>query len=122
MKLIDVYEAAKPEIMITHDCPSYAAQILCALNQKRHIDDGSRTRPALESMFNIHKPKLWIHGHWHLNSDQTIKGTRFICLNELAWVDINLDTGEVVNDGTTEFGCIKQEYPQTEEYDAGVIE
>jgi hypothetical protein len=46
-------------------------------------------------MFSIHKPDLWIFGHWHCDADEVIDGTRFICLNELSYVDVDMETLEV---------------------------
>jgi hypothetical protein len=43
-------------------------------------------------MFIGHKPKLWIFGHWHVPFDEVIAGTRFICLPELAYIDIDTST------------------------------
>jgi hypothetical protein len=82
--IIDYYEKCKPEIVVTHDCPFEMA------NQIRsgHQWDKSKTRQALSTMFEIHKPELWIAGHHHLDMKITIKGTKFICLDELSFVDI----------------------------------
>jgi len=39
--------------------------------------------------------KQSIFGHWHSNADEVIDGTRFICLNELSYCDIDVNTLEV---------------------------
>jgi predicted phosphodiesterase len=41
------------------------------------------TSSLAQQMYTIHKPDLWIFGHHHKSFDETIGGTRFICLNEL---------------------------------------
>lgn len=84
--IIELYEEKKPEIMVTHDCPTIAAM---ALNGS-HSWDKSRTRTAFDSMFEIHKPNLWIHGHHHVSAINDIKGTRFICLDEFNFIDIEI--------------------------------
>lgn len=95
--LISVYDYVRPRVMVTHDCP-------LSVSNKLFIERGksfsgaqykTRTGSALEEMFTIHKPALWIFGHWHCNTDEVIDGTRFICLNELSYADINLKTLEV---------------------------
>ena len=53
-------------------------------------DYPSRTRQAFDAMMSIHRPKLWIFGHWHRSRNEMIDGTRFICLAELEHKDIDL--------------------------------
>lgn len=83
MKAIDIYETARPSIMVTHDCPDEAADIIF-----RRYGNGSRTSAALQAMFEVHKPDLWIFGHWHESQRKIIKGTEFICLAELETIDL----------------------------------
>lgn len=84
------YEHVKPEIMITHDIPDAVARHLFGFYKE--ANNPSRTRQAFDVMFFQcdHKPKLWIFGHWHVNVDINLFGTRFICLNELNYIDIDL--------------------------------
>jgi len=93
-----LYYNVKPKVMVTHDCP-------LSVSKKLFVDRGlglgtksipTRTGQAFESMFKDHKPKLYIFGHWHNDVDEVIDGTRFICLNELSFVDINIETYEVI--------------------------
>ncbi len=101
------YDAIKPKIMITHECPeSIAVMVLNNArgsgSEQRHngiikLDPrfASRTRMAFEQMLARHKPKLWIFGHWHVPFDYIHEGCRFICLPELEWCDVNTETCEV---------------------------
>lgn len=81
--IVDLYIKTKPRIMVTHECPESVADIMMAISGRRKLDFPSRTRQALQSMFEIHQPDRWIYGHWHVSFDQVIEGTRFVCLNEL---------------------------------------
>jgi Icc-related predicted phosphoesterase len=83
----DKYMMTKPKIMITHECPEAVAAIL---SNEMKFADGSRTRQAFNSMWENWKPKLWIFGHWHQSFDKVILDTRFICLNELEFVDVDV--------------------------------
>lgn len=87
---IEVYEAVKPRIVFTHDCPDSVAMRLFPWAQNKN-EYASRTRQALDSMFAIHKPDVWMFGHWHQHIDAVVEDTRFICLNELqtAWLDVD---------------------------------
>jgi predicted phosphodiesterase len=95
--LISTYDYVRPRVMVTHDCPLSVSEELFIKRGKSFSGGQYRTRTgtALEEMFSIHKPKLWIFGHWHNNVDEVIDGTRFICLNELSYADIDLETLEV---------------------------
>jgi len=97
--VVDVYRTMKPEIMITHDCPQ-------SFSTKWIVENGlgmgpnaipTRTGQALDAMLSLHTPKLWVFGHWHTNIDVEWNDTRFICLNELDWCDLNTETAEVVH-------------------------
>ena len=88
--MIDTYMIVKPRVMITHEAPeSIADAILSSLNRTK-FDDPSRTRQAFQVMLEAHRPEIWIFGHWHVDIDQVLNGTRFICLNELSWIDLEL--------------------------------
>jgi predicted phosphodiesterase len=86
----DLYLETKPEIMITHDGPSHATTWILnrfVLNSQSAYREQSpiptRTGQALSAMFEAYQPKLWAFGHWHASWIKKIKGTVFMCLNEL---------------------------------------
>ena len=93
---------------MTHDCPEPIAaaivgELACLATPgqrfKLEPENESRTRNAFRVMFEEHKPKLWIFGHWHVWFDQVIDGTRFLCIPELAFADVDTETFEVWRDG-----------------------
>ena len=96
-QIISVYNLVRPSVMITHDCPLSVSKELFIDNGKSFSKQQYRTRTgqALEAMFKIHQPKLWIFGHWHSDADKVINGTRFICLDELSYCDVDMETFEV---------------------------
>lgn len=86
------YVYHKPRVMITHDCPMQVSKRLF-FNGKYKMygpHQSTQTAEALQAMFMEHQPELWIFGHWHIPADEHIDSTRFICLPELAYVDINV--------------------------------
>ncbi len=85
---ISLYSFEKPKIMVTHDCPENVASYL--FKGGRTPEFPSITRQALQIMLDIHKPKLWIFGHWHEHRNQVIDGCRFICLSELQHIDLEI--------------------------------
>jgi predicted phosphodiesterase len=98
--LIKIYEEEKPDILITHECPEFFAKDVMIPLVGGISDFKSRTRDALEEMYKIHSPKIHIFGHWHINLDfksplsrftslDGYSNTRFICLNELCYLDLD---------------------------------
>lgn len=73
---IMLYDHHLPEIIVTHTCPPEIAKMIVGGDVH-----GSRTEVALRSMFEIHKPSLWIFGHWHVAWRKNILGTMFHCLS-----------------------------------------
>jgi predicted phosphodiesterase len=97
-RIIDVYDLVRPRIMVTHDCPEVASLELFIKNGNALAGTTqfkTRTAAALQAMFEIHQPELHIFGHWHGDRDQVIDGTRFICLNEMSYCDVDMETLEV---------------------------
>jgi len=84
---LDAYLKAKPLRMISHECPKSVTQ---AINRKYGRADfsPSRTSILLERMFEEHQPTWWVFGHHHVWFNEVIDGTRFICLPELAYIDV----------------------------------
>ena len=96
-QLTSIYETIRPRVMVTHDCPLSVSNELFVQRGKSFSKAQFKTRTgsALQAMFEIHKPELWVFGHWHCDADEVIDGTRFICLNELSYADIDMNTLEV---------------------------
>ncbi len=74
----------KPKIIVSHDGPGSVMQTLFP-----YRDRNCRTQTALDAMFTLHQPEIWLFGHWHTNIDTVINGTRFICLAELSYIDLD---------------------------------
>jgi predicted phosphodiesterase len=94
----NTYVVARPRVMVTHDIPqSVSSELFFAEGRILHGKDqyDTRTGLALDDMFSMHKPKLHIFGHWHHNIDEVVDGTRFICLDELSYIDVDMETLEV---------------------------
>lgn len=72
----------EPDIIITHDCPQSIVRLA------HNIRDVSRTRQALQSLFEQYQPNLWVYGHHHHNSNTDLNGTLFKCLEECAYIDL----------------------------------
>lgn len=90
-RILDDFVEKKPEVIISHECPEFVSNAICEAYGKRKYDDPSATRQMLEQIYYHYKPKLHIFGHWHLDFDWCYQGTRFICLPELAYIDIDFD-------------------------------
>lgn len=80
----------KPKIMVTHDCPEGVIPHLF----KNALPIKSITQSALDIIRREVKPELWIFGHWHEFRNEVIDNTRFVCLAELQYGDMDLTPEE----------------------------
>ena len=87
-KLLEQYKALKPAIMVTHDMPRDITMSVFGLTQERAFKN--LTNMMLNDMWHEHKPKAWIHGHWHNDYQTAIEGCQFIGLGINSWVDIEM--------------------------------
>lgn len=79
---LNLYDQIRPSLVLSHECPDIITRTYY------NIHDRNNTRRCLEQMFEIHRPKMWIYGHWHRNTHYNVSGTDFICLNELKAIRI----------------------------------
>jgi predicted phosphodiesterase len=86
--IIKLYDDTKPKIMVTHDFPGILKFDMFGISPKDGFN--TRTDRAFTTMFEIHKPDLWIFGHYHKTKSKVILGTEFMCLGELEWIDLNI--------------------------------
>lgn len=84
------YLDLKPKIMVTHECPEHIVDLWLKVFNKTKFNDLSMTRHVLNELWLAHRPKLWVYGHWHKSFDKVVDGTRFICLAELEYKDIDI--------------------------------
>jgi hypothetical protein len=90
---VDFYENIKPEIVVSHEAPRSVADYFgkaSALIQFGYNPNTftTRTSEALDAMLKIHRPFIWAFGHYHKTREITEEKTRFICLDELNYLDI----------------------------------
>ena len=85
-EMVDLYEKSKPKVMITHEGPLLVVKDLILGNYKHQTK--TRTGQALQAMFEIHQPDLWVFGHYHEYHKSKFGNTEFVCLEELGWMDI----------------------------------
>lgn len=96
----DDYVDCRPSIMLSHSCPKEISDIIGnpgVLKAFGFNPDvfSTRTQELLQACFEVHKPDIWIFGHFHQNVDFIYNDTRFICLDELCYLDI-VD-GKIIN-------------------------
>ncbi len=89
------YSEAKPDLVISHTAPSAVINLFADHKPGNILDHygwgfdyQDITSQFLTSLWNIHKPKLWIFGHFHVSYDAITSGTRFKCLAELEHFDL----------------------------------
>ena len=87
--IYDDFVTLRPRIVCTHDCPTILKPTL--LGSKFPYAEATRTDQALQSMWQDHRPETWVFGHYHTALDMKIGGTRFICLPELGYIDLEIN-------------------------------
>lgn len=86
LKARELYREIKPKIVITHDCPEVMVPTYIGNTARIYQNI---TGWALNELFNIHQPDLWVHGHYHVSKTTTFGKTKFVCLKELETLEID---------------------------------
>lgn len=90
---IQSYEQVKPDLVITHEAPQ---SVLDDFFPDRSVLEKygyhpqwcSSTAVLLQLCLDIHRPALWIFGHFHTKIDRTVGGTQFKCMYELGTIKV----------------------------------
>ena len=85
-KALAEYEQCKPTLMITHTCPSSISEVVGSskvMESYGLAGFNSKTNELLQMMVEVHKPALWVFGHFHKSWRRSIRGVEYICLDEL---------------------------------------
>lgn len=87
------YAQARPDIVVTHGCPTDVAKIIGKPGVLKMFGFdpetfNTNTQKLLQACFELHQPKEWYFGHFHMNREVELRGTKFRCINELSYVDI----------------------------------
>lgn len=93
---IDDYIKAKPDFVVSHCCPDeFVPNLRLMYGSGKKIP--TLTGAMLQAMFDAHKPKLWVFGHFHQDVVKELKGTTFVCLDELSVLkfDKELNCGDI---------------------------
>jgi len=70
-------------IVVTHCAPHVVQRIM-------GFDWGGRTSRMFDRLFGQYKPRLWVFGHYHVDWEKVIDGTRFVCVGKNRYKDIPL--------------------------------
>jgi hypothetical protein len=98
------YLECRPEIVLSHDAPEFIARLVHVHAMRfsyTHPDaccKSSRTRHFLNRLWVWHAPRTWLFGHHHHDWQYQAGVTRFICVGELSYVDID-STGDLLHSG-----------------------
>lgn len=91
-QMLDVYKTVRPRIMITHDCPQRVSrEMFWGSGFIKGPEYYNRTSDWFNQFFEAHQPDLWVYGHWHKTMQHKTGNTTFVCLNELDYMDLDLE-------------------------------
>jgi hypothetical protein len=91
----EAYLVSRPKIVLSHDAPAEMARFAWQNAALYRAPDPaasfapSRTNDFLTRLWNQHPPELWIFGHHHHDWQYRDGPTRFECVGELSYVDID---------------------------------
>jgi predicted phosphodiesterase len=91
------YLRARPRLMISHDAPTDIARLAWQHARRfgapnpEAVFSASRTTEFLARLLKQHAPRLWVFGHhhrdWRYQEDETL----FVCVGELAYMEVGAD-------------------------------
>ena len=91
----ETYLRTRPRVMLSHDAPTEIARL--AWQHARQLRPPnpaavysvSRTTEFLARLLERHAPQLWVFGHHHRDWTYRENETRFVCVGELSYIDID---------------------------------
>jgi len=98
-RFLDIYSVVKPRVMITHDCPRrISKEMFFNTGIVKGVEYKTKTAQAFDAMLEIHQPDYWFFGHWHHTMHHKYGNTTFMCLGELAYIDVDLSDSESIHE------------------------
>lgn len=93
LECMKLYRKVKPSIVVSH-VPAASFASVMSPDDKILQDFGfhkgfkEATQLLGDELLKIHRPKIWLSGHFHKSFQDEIGGTRFVGLAELEYVDV----------------------------------
>ena len=89
---VKCYEDEKPDFVLSHEGPyialkDFPTDALTLYGLPKNWN--SSTAHLLQCLWEYHKPKLWVFCHMHRWMDETIDGTRFICIPDRKYIEVD---------------------------------
>lgn len=97
-----LYEKVKPDILLSHECPYFfLSEVTNPEVTKRFGYDEplirTTTNMLLDSMYDLHRPKYHLFGHYHHWKSKKVDGTTLVCIPIMGAVDFYKDEVVPVN-------------------------
>lgn len=93
-KAVELYKQVQPKFVISHEAPEEISFYMLTVIEPGFRPEKlakSRTSQALQVMFDFHKPKEWVFGHYHLDKSFDWKGTKCTCVAELSQYELHTE-------------------------------
>jgi hypothetical protein len=93
---VNSYHTYKPDILVAHEPCTSAIEVM-RLNEMGVLANAlfeprSITSQAVERMYKLHKPRLVVNGHWHVDAHYYDGYTHFLSVAMRQVVRVNLDS------------------------------
>jgi predicted phosphodiesterase len=86
-KCIKEYKDVRPKYVLSHTCPGFLVSYLIGANRALL---NTKTNEAMDQMFDVHQPQLWVFGHFHMNFMKIVGNTTFLCLKDDTFMDLEI--------------------------------
>jgi len=88
LQCLELYAKTKPDILISHEAPRFWANEIGNPNVLKNFGFDpetftTSTSELLNQMFEVHIPKLFVCGHFHISRKKNYKGCKMRVLSEL---------------------------------------
>jgi hypothetical protein len=89
---LDIYKQVKPDILLSHECPFFFLNEVTNPNVTKYFGYSdnlikTKTNVTLNAMYDYHRPKYHLFGHYHKNLIKHVDGTTLMCLGIMEYVD-----------------------------------
>ena len=90
LRIMDIYERVRPDIVATHDAPEDVVKGVIGPMANYLTNYPSRNSSALQNLFEIHRPAVWLHGHHHISYRKVYRGVEFIGVGACEYIDLEV--------------------------------
>jgi len=108
MACLDAYEKVKPDVILSHECPFFFLDevtnpwVTTRFGYDHNLIQ-TNTNLLLDAMYEYHRPRYHLFGHYHHWKAKKVDGTTLVCIPIMGAVDFYEDRVVPVNIGNDKY-------------------